>query len=125
MDLFPADVSVNGHLIDALFWLATWLTGVTFLIVVAVLVSALLRFRSRPGHRARFVRGDTRKSVVLTLVFALVVFVVLDVTLAYFDFVAFEAVMGDAPSEDEALVIDVHAQQFVWNFRYAGEDGRF
>ena len=125
MGLFPEDVSTTGHMIDGVFWLAMWLTGVTFLIIVGILVVAMVRFRERPDHKARFVRGDSRKAVVRTLIFASVVFVVLDLNLAYYDFKAFEAVVSDAPSEDEALVIDVRAQQFAWNFRFAGDDGKF
>lgn len=123
--MFPQDVSVNGHMVDDLFWLTTALIGVTFLIIVGILIYCSFRFRERPGHKAVYRKGDTKRSTILTLIFAAVVFIGLDLNLAYFDHHAFKALLGSPPTEDEAVVIDIHAQQYQWNFRYAGADGVF
>lgn len=122
---FPPDVSPHGHLIDDLFVWANWFIFPTFAIVVALLVYCLIAFRDRPGHRAQYIKGDTRRSTMLTLIFSVVVFLLLDVNLAVYDFEAFEGVFGHMPDEEEALVIDVRGQQFEWRFRYAGDDGVF
>ena len=123
--MFPLDVSVNGHVVDDLFIYATYFLVGTFAIIIAILVYCLIRFRKRPGHRAVYSQGDTKLSTILTILFAGLVFVVLDINLAVFDHHAFKDLAGTPPDESEALVIDVHAQQYQWNFRYAGADGLF
>jgi cytochrome c oxidase subunit 2 len=56
---------------------------------------------------------------------ALVVFLLIDVNLAYQDHAAWEAVWGAPPSAAEALHVEVMPEQFAWNIRYAGPDGIF
>ncbi len=123
--MFPPDVSVSGHVVDDLFWYATALLVFTFAIIIAILVYCLIRYRARPGHRAVYSKGDTKRSTILTLIFAGIVFIGLDINLAYFDHHAFNELAGSPPDENDALVIDVHAQQYQWNFRYPGADGIF
>ncbi len=123
---FPTDLSVNGHHVDWLFWYATYLVIGTFMLILAILAYCAVRYRSRPGHRAIYVKGDTKRSTILTLAFGALVFVGLDINLAYFDFIAYDHVYGNPPTEaDNPLQIDVRGQQYQWNFRYPGPDGVF
>ena len=122
---FPADVSAAGHWVDGLFWLALWLTGVTFAIVVGLMGFMLIRYRARPGHHAHYTHGDSRTALGLTLVLAGLVFLLIDVNLAYHDHLAWEAVWGHPPSQAEAVRVQVMPEQFAWNIRYPGLDGIF
>ncbi len=122
---FPQDISTTGHWIDSLFYLALGLTGVTFLIVGVLLVSFLILYRSRLGHKASYITGNSRRATVFTLSFAALVFLVIDVNLAIHDHFAWEAVRGSPPDPKSALRVQILAQQFAWNIRYAGEDGVF
>ena len=122
---FPADISTTGHLVDRLFWLAAGLTGVTFLIVVAILGVFLLRYRAQPGRRAFYTHGNSRAALWMTGGLALAVFVLLDVNLAYHDHHAWSLVWGAAPRGAEALRVEIMPEQFAWNIRYAGADGLF
>ncbi len=123
--MFPKDVSAHGGVVDDLFWYATYLVIGTFALILVILFYSLIKFRDRPGHRAKYVRGDSKQTVILTLIFASAVFVFLDLNLAYFDHHAFKELLGDPPMGDDAFVVDVHAQQYQWNFRYPGADGVF
>lgn len=122
---FPEDISVYGHLSDRLFYLATYLTGAAFVLVVGTLVYFLIRYRERPGYSALYTHGNSKKALTLTLSLALAVFVFLDVNLAYNDHLAFEALFGSPPSPEESLRVQVMPEQFAWNIRYAGPDGEF
>jgi cytochrome c oxidase subunit 2 len=122
---FPQDISTTGHVVDQLFWLAAGLTGVAFLLVVAALGYFLLRYRARPDRRAYYTHGDSRGALFVTGGLALVVFLLIDVNLAYQDHAAWEAVWGAPPSAAEALHVEIMPEQFAWNIRYAGPDGVF
>jgi len=123
--VFPLDISTTGHVVDQLFWLAAGLTGVAFLLVVAALGYFLLRYRARPDRRAYYTHGDSRGAICVTSGLALLVFLLIDVNLAYHDHAAWEAVWGAPPSVKEALRVEIMPEQFAWNIRYAGPDGVF
>ena len=122
---FPEDISVNGHWVDHLFWLATGLTAVAFALVLGVLVYFLVRYRARPGRLALYTHGNSKGALTLTLLLAAIVFLGIDVNLAWQDHHAWEAMWGNPPDESEAVVVQVMPEQFAWNFRYAGPDGAF
>lgn len=121
----PIDASATGHLIDALFWLATILITVAFIAVIGILVTCLIRFRERPGYSALYTHGNSRQAVMLTLSFAVIVFFAIDVNLAYHDHKAWEEMWGQAPDPATAVRIEVMPEQFAWNVRYAGADNEF
>lgn len=121
---FPVDVSLAGHWIDGLFFLAFWLVAVTFVIVIGILVYFLIRYRYRPGQKASYILGETKKARVLTVLFAVFIFIVIDLNLAFHDHIAWEHAIG-GPVHGTPLKIQVQAQQFAWNIRYAGPDNEF
>ena len=123
--LFPPDVSTTGRWVDQLFLLASGLTGVTFLLVAGILLYCLIRYRERPGHRASYTHGDSPLARWLTIGFAILIFLAIDVNLAFHDHVAWEKAWGSPPTPAEALHIEILPEQFVWNIRYAGPDGIF
>ena len=125
MGVFPADISAQGHLADHLFYLATYLTGAAFAIVLGTLVYFLIRYRERPGHTAWYTHGNSKNAIRLTIWLALAVFFFIDVNLAYNDHFAFEALWGSPPNPQESLRVQVMPEQFAWNIRYAGADGQF
>jgi cytochrome c oxidase subunit 2 len=124
-EVFPPDISTTGHLVDRLFWLATGLTGVAFLLVIAALGYFLLRYRARPGRKAFYTHGESRGALWVTGGLAVAVFVLLDVNLAYHDHQAWDAVWGSPPRAADALRVQIMPEQFAWNIRYAGPDGIF
>lgn len=125
MRLFPPDISTTGSGSDQLFYLAFYLTAAAFLLVAAILAVFLLRYRARPGHTPFYTHGDSFRAHALTVSLALLVFLVIDVNLAIHDEFAWKAAWGRPPARQEALRVEVMPEQFAWNIRYAGPDGRF
>jgi cytochrome c oxidase subunit 2 len=101
------------------------LTGTAFLVVAAILGYAVVRFRERPGRRARYTHGDSRLARWLTVGFAVLIFLVIDVNLAVRDHLVWEEAWGNPPARAEALRVEIMPEQFAWNIRYAGSDGIF
>jgi cytochrome c oxidase subunit 2 len=123
--VFPQDASLNGHRIDELFWLAVELTAPAFIIIVAILGYSIVKFRARAGHKAAYYKGDSPRALSLTLGLVFLVFVGIDVNLAWHDSTAFAELFEKTPDASKALRIRVAAEQFLWSFRYAGADGEF
>jgi cytochrome c oxidase subunit II len=120
----PIDVSVSGHLGDHLFDFTT--KGITFLFVIMCGVILWAATKHGPAHKAVYDHGDTSKALVLTSVVTLGILFVLDGTLLYGSFVDLgEAFYNFPKASDNPLTIEVQAQQWAWNFRYPGPDGKF
>src|SRR5260370_15727223 len=115
---FPPAVSELGKQIDAQFHRALIITGIVF--VAAQLGLALAIFRSRDrGQKASFFEGNSAMEFIWTLA-TIIMFVGLGL---YGEHAWAEAhFQGAAPW---ALQLEVTGQQFAWNFRYAGPDGKF
>lgn len=121
----PENIYTNANIVDDLFYKAVWLTSVTFVIVLAILFFFIIRYRARPGHVAFYTLGNSPKALGLTVGLAIAVFVGIDLNLAWSDHLAFESLYGSPPKPADALVVQVFAKQFEWNFRTAGNDGEF
>ena len=121
----PLDASLDGHRIDDAFRLTTYLTSAYFALVVAVLAFMLLRYRARSGHRAVYTHGSQRRHILVTVVLALTVFLTIDMNLVRKSHADMTEVFWNIPAGAEALRVEVFAQQFAWNIRYAGPDARF
>ncbi len=125
MTWFPQDVSESGYWVDRLFYLGFWLTSITFLLVVGILIYFVLRYRSREGRKAYYTHGNSRQAFLLTLSLALLVFVVIDVNLAIHDHFAWEAIWGESKEHEDPIRVQIMPEQFAWNIRYAGPDSQF
>jgi cytochrome c oxidase subunit 2 len=115
---FPPAISDFGKQIDAQFHRTLVITGVVFVLAQLGLAWAIFRFRDH-GQPARHVEGNSTMEFLWTLA-TIVMFVGLGL---YGEHAWAEAhFMGAAPG---ALVVEITGQQFAWNFRYAGPDGKF
>jgi len=115
---FPPAITEFGGQIDAQFHRTLVITGVIF--VLAQLGLALVIFRSRDrGQKVSFFEGNSTMEFVWTLA-TIVMFVGLGL---YGEHAWAEAhFQGEAPG---ALEVEITGQQFNWNFRYAGPDGKW
>ena len=115
----PELVSVHGAALDQQMVLTLIIAGVAFFLAQAGLGWFIWRYRARGVERAVYWHESPKLEMTWTLVTA-IVFVGLgirgnQVWAGYF--------LTDAPPG--ALTIEVTAQQFAWNIRYPGPDGKF
>lgn len=119
---FPTSVSTYGGQIDYVINLIFYVTAFWFVLVTAVLLFFVIRYRRRAGVPAAFVQGETGREVAWILVPAFLV-LVCDLGIDAAGGRAWEAVKGPPPPA--ALTVQVMGSQFVWKFTYPGPDGRF
>ncbi len=121
-----APASANGGRVDSLFWLITTMISVSFLIVLVMLIVPVLRDRARPGHKAHYDEGSSLHDKRFTAIVSVIVFLVLDASVLVMTMKDLREVVWNIPNvEKGAYQVEVLAQQWAWNFRVTGEDGKF
>jgi cytochrome c oxidase subunit 2 len=121
----PPDVSLDGHRADGLIAVLAALSGACLLLVTAALCVLLVRYRARPGRRARYAHGRERGPTLLVLALAGFVLVGIDAQVVRASRADLREHLGAFPHGADVVRVEVLAQQFAWSFRYAGADGRF
>jgi len=114
----PRNVNMFGHAIDFIFYVILVLTGVTFIGVFSVLAYFLVKYRARPGVPAIHSHGNNTLEVVWTTI---PVFIFLG--LAIYGNEEWSRMRRKTPPAD-ALPVAVVGEQFGWNVRYPGADGK-
>jgi len=114
----PESISTYGKKIDRLFYIILWITGIVFVGVQTALVMFLFRYRNRPDVRATYTHGNDRLEMIWTLIPAVIL-----VVLTVFSQQLWSEIRGTIPAN--AFPIEIQAEQFAWNVRYAGPDGKF
>ena len=113
----PENVSTYGGQIDDLFRLILWITGVIFVVVELLLLYFLFRYRHREGRTARYTHGSNRLEVIWTIVPAIIC-----VVLALLSRRSWAEIKQNMPQQ--AMNVEITAEQFAWNIRYPGPDGK-
>ncbi len=115
----PPVASQQGIDVDRLFTITLIVTGIAFILVHLVLGIFAWRYADRGQKERAYYWHDNRT---LELTWTLVPAAVL-VTLISMGAVVWLRVHSAPPAD--VMVVDVHAQQFGWMFRYPGPDGKF
>ncbi len=113
----PEGVSSYSERVDYLFYLILWITGIIFVIVEFLLLFFLFRYRHREGRRALYTHGNNRVEVVWTIVPA-----VICVVIALLSRRSWADIKQMMPKD--AMPIEITGEQFAWNIRYPGPDGK-
>lgn len=116
---FPETISEHGPAIDAQFMRTLVVVAIAFVASQIALGWYVWRYREDREGDAVYTHGNTKLEVGIMLVVA-VVFVALA---ALGQKVWAQLHLQDAPAD--AVQIEVTGQQFVWNIRYPGADGKF
>ncbi len=115
---FPVLASQHGAAIDDQIVRTFVLTGIIFFFAQMGLGWAILRYRSR-GQRSNYSHGNNTMEMLWTAATA-ILFIGVNLLGTR---VWAERYLHPAPAG--SLQIDVVGQQFAWNFRYPGPDGKF
>ena len=114
----PENISTYGAEIDSLFYLIYYICTAVFLLVTVLLVTFLVMYRERPGHRARYSHGNTALEMTWTIVPALILVIV-----TFLSIPTWSKVKTRIPESD--LHVRITAKQFNWEVTYPGPDGKF
>lgn len=118
--MLPVEASNFAAPIDYLFNVIHWISAVMGTLVYGLLLFAVIRYRRRAGARAAYFHGKP----VLEIAWAIVPgAILLWLAFASRDLWAKVRYQQNFPANAEH--IEVLAQQFAWNIRYAGKDEQF
>ena len=112
-------ISDAGTWIDSQFNLTLAITGVAFILSQFVLGYFIFKYRDRGHGKASYIHGHTGVEiggVILTGVVFIALAVVGQKVWA-------QVHLTESPAD--AVRIEITAEQFLWNMRYPGPDGRF
>jgi cytochrome c oxidase subunit 2 len=116
---FPEAISEHGPSIDRQFLLTLTIIGIAFVLAQMTLGVFIVRYRQRREGRASYWHDSPRLEALWTTVTAVVF-----LSLAVLGQRVWAKLHLNAPPPG-ALQVEVTAQQFVWNIRYPGPDGKF
>lgn len=120
----PEAITEYGKAVDDQFMLTLVLTGVIFLAAQFALGFAVMRFGRKRDEPASDLHGNDRWEILWTVAAA-----VLFVGLTLMGFSAWAEVrfidQRGLEASPDRVVVEVTGQQFVWNMRYPGKDGKF
>jgi cytochrome c oxidase subunit 2 len=114
----PSAITETGHAIDHHYELTLYVTAAVFILSQLGLAYAIFRFRDR-GQRATFSHGNNTMELLWTTA-TIILFLGLGIL--------GRKAWADArftPAGPEAIQIEATTNQFVFNFRYPGPDGKF
>src|SRR5271154_214663 len=117
----PPLASENGQDVDDLIIYVHWLMLALFIGWIIYFFYALHRFRASRNPKADYVGVRNHASSVVELA----VVVVEAVLLIFIAVPLWAKAVDKFPDAKDATVIQIVAQQFAWNARYAGPDGMF
>jgi cytochrome c oxidase subunit 2 len=114
----PAPITDIGRAVDEQYSLTLWVTAIVFVLSQLGLAYAVWRFRDH-GQRAHFSRGNNTMEFIWTTAT-----IILFLGLGILGRRAWAEVRFTPPAAD-AVQVEVTGNQFVFNFRYPGPDGKF
>ena len=117
----PIDASAHGPAIDNMLAIVHWLMFVLFIGWGVFFTYTLIRFRKGRQAKADHVGAKTHASSYLEIAVALFEVVLI----IGFAVPLWAKRVTNLPSEKEATVVRVVAEQFAWNVHYPGADGVF
>lgn len=117
----PTNLTERGAEIDQLINVLHVFMAILFVGWGVFLVYCLVKFRARPGHAACYHLPKAKTSKYAEIGVAAFEAVLL----LGFSMPIWAEVKDAVPEPKDAMTIRVIAQQFAWNFHYAGADGKF
>jgi len=116
---FPKLASEHGGRIDSLFMAVLIVSGIAFVLVQGALGYFVARYGENANERASYWHDNPKAEAFLLITTAVILTVLVFMGQRVWASIYF----ADAPAN--ATIIDITAEQFQWNFHYAGPDGQF
>lgn len=110
------EIASNWGMIDNTVTITFWVCGIVFVLLNLFMAYAIIKYRHRDGHKAKYDPENKKLEWWLTIVTSLGVIAMLAPGL--FVWGQFVSVPEDAD------VVEVVGQQWQWSFRYPGKDGK-
>ncbi len=113
--MLPESASIEGEHDDRLFSITFWLIGIVQFIMQFLIFFFTFKYRGNKNNKAKFYSDSHKLELIWTVTPAVVL-----VGLIGYGLWQWNNVMD--LSDEDAIEIEVYAQQFRWDARYAGQD---
>lgn len=121
MGWLPPNVNpAYGGQIDYLYSVIFIIVFIIFFLTEGALLWFLFAYRQKDGQRAHYTHGNKTVELIWSIIPAGIL-----VWLAFYQKGTWDFIRTAVPPLEKSLVVQVFPEQFSWNFRYAGPDGRF
>jgi cytochrome c oxidase subunit 2 len=110
------EIASNWGMIDNTVTITFWVCGIVFVVLNLFMAYAIIKYRHREGHKAKYDPENKKLEWWLTIVTSIGVIAMLAPGLFVW------AQFVDVP--EDADIVEVVGQQWQWSFRYPGADGR-
>jgi cytochrome c oxidase subunit 2 len=117
----PLNASKHGEDVDKLIIYVHWLMIVLFVGWIAYFAYALFRFHRSRNPKADYLGVRGHASSYIEVAVALVE----GVLLVFLAVPLWAKAVDQMPKAEDATTVQIVAQQFAWNIRYPGKDGKF
>lgn len=114
-----ASASAHGKVLDSLFNVTLFFTGIVFVLTHIALFWFAYKYRWQEGRKAQFIAHDNRLEIWWTAIPAVVMAILVVRGLN-----AWNEVMADVKEDEDFIEIEATGQQFNWIIRYPGPDGK-
>ncbi len=114
--MLPESASIEGEHDDTLFDISFWLIGIAQFIVQFLIFYFTFKYRGKKENKAKFFADSHKLELIWTVAPAVVLVVLIGYGLWQWNNIMYVA------EDEDPLVIEVYAQQFRWDARYAGDD---
>ncbi len=122
----PEIISTNGHLVDELFTYTTVMVVIFFAFVCYGLFWFSYKYSAKRNSKVDYTYGNRKKQLKATLIIGILVFFVIDLNITRMSNDDMINEFWNFPKKGEDITrVQVLAQQWMWNFRHAGADGKF
>jgi len=123
----PLDISTHGIEIDKLFNYATLLNVIFFILLCIGLIGFTFYYHHKRHPKPEFTYGNKKIHNWVVLAIGIAVFFGIDLSITTMSNEDLTKIFWNWPDEkqEEVVRIEIMAQQWMWNFRYAGKDGVF
>ena len=110
------EIASNWGMIDNTVTITFWVTGIVFILANLFMAYAIIKYRHRKGHKAKYDPENKKLEWWLTVITSIGVIAMLAPGLFVW------AQFVDVP--EDADIVEVVGQQWQWSFRYPGKDGQ-
>ena len=114
--MLPESASVEGEHDDTLFDISFWLIGIAQFIVQFLIFYFSYKYRGRKDNKAKFFADSHKLELIWTVAPAVILVVMIGYGLWQWNNIMYVA------DDEDPIIIEVYAQQFRWDARYAGSD---
>lgn len=105
--------SDHGVITDHLFWVTMAVTVVAFTIIFVIMFWFTFKYRYEEGRKATFFADNHKLEIIWTVIPAIVLALLIFSGLKAWNDIT-------APASEDAVVVEVIGQQFLWTARYPG-----